>query len=116
ERIGVLIVQGEEKPENATFLKPSDLFAEEGFGAAAQMKFRGEDKLVSTIAGASAGQAKTIVYVSQGAGEPDLNDVSVRAPDTGLGTLRDRLNQRGNLDIRPLRLNPADPKVPDDCK
>src|SRR5205823_7158749 len=29
ERIGVLIVQGEEKPENASFLKPTDIFTEE---------------------------------------------------------------------------------------
>jgi hypothetical protein len=116
ERIGVLVVQGEEKAENATFLKATDLFAEEGFGPSAQTKFRGEDKLVSTLAGASANQAKVVVYVTQGAGEPDLNDVNQREPDKGLGTLKDRLNQRGNLDIRPLKLNPADPKVPDDCK
>jgi hypothetical protein len=116
ERIGVLVVQGEEKAENATFLKPTDIFSEEGFGASAQMKFRGEDKFVSTLAGASANQAKVVVYVTQGAGEPDLNDVNQREPDKGLGTLKDRLNQRGNLEVRPLKLNPADPKVPDDCK
>jgi ABC-type uncharacterized transport system len=115
ERVGVLVVQGEEKPENATFLKYTDLFADEGFGATAQTKFRGEDKLVSTLAGAGAGQGKTVVYVTQGAGEPDLNDASLREADKGLGALRDRLNQRGNLDVRPLKLNPADPKVPDDC-
>src|SRR5207244_10507318 len=83
ERIGVLIVQGEEKPENASFLKPTDIFTEEGFGASAQMKFRGEDKFVSTLAGASAEQGKIIVYFTQGAGEPDLHDVSQREPDKG---------------------------------
>jgi hypothetical protein len=115
ERYGVLLVQGDETPENATFLKPNDLFTEEGFGPAQSTKFRGEDKLVATLAGASGAKGKTIVYVTQGAGEPDLNDVSQREADKGLGTLKDRLNQRGNLDIRPLKLNPAEPKVPDDC-
>jgi hypothetical protein len=115
ERYGVLVVQGDETPDNATFLKPNELFSDEGFGAAAQTKFRGEDKLISTLAGASAGKGKTIVYVTQGAGEPDLNDVSEREADKGLGTLKNRLNQRGTLDVRPLKLNAAEPKVPDDC-
>jgi hypothetical protein len=55
------------------------------------------------------------VYFTQGSGEPDLADVSAREPDKGLGALRDRLTQRGNLDVRPFKINPADPKVPDDC-
>jgi hypothetical protein len=113
EPYGILVVNGEEKPENATFLKANDLFADEGFGPAATTKFRGEDKIVAALAGAG-GTGKIIVYFTQGAGEPDLNDSSPRS-DKGLGVLRDRLTARGTFDVRPLRLNPADPKVPDDA-
>jgi hypothetical protein len=112
----VLIVRGEEKPENATFLKDTDLFANEGFGPTATTKFRGEDKIIAALSAPGAGGAKAVVYVTQGNGEPDLNDSSPRARlDQGLGVLRDRLNGRGNFDVRPLKFNPADPKVPDDA-
>jgi hypothetical protein len=30
--------------------------------------------------------------------------------------LRDRLTARGNFDVKPLKLTPADTKIPDDCK
>jgi hypothetical protein len=115
EQVGVLVVQGEEKPENATFLKFNDLFAEEGFGPAAQFKFRGEDKIAAALSAPGGGRGKTVVYVTQGAGEPDLNDTGQRQADRGLGVLRDRLNARGNFDVRPLAINPGDPKVPDDA-
>jgi hypothetical protein len=117
DNIGILLIYGEEKPENATFLKESDLF-EEGFGNN-PTRFRGEDKIDAAISSLEGGGQKTIVYVTQGAGEPSLTDSGTRpAPGGkgGLGTLRDRLTARGNLDVRPLTVSPANAKVPEDCK
>jgi hypothetical protein len=118
DNIGILLVYGEEKPENATFLKEADLF-EEGFGNNPTTRFRGEDKIDAAISSLEGGGQKTIVYVTQGAGEPSLSDSGTRpAPGGkgGLGSLRDRLNARGNFDVRPLTISPGNAKVPDDCK
>jgi hypothetical protein len=116
ENIGILLVYGDEKPENSTFLKEGDLF-EEGFGTQ-PTRFRGEDKIDAALSSLEGGGQKTIVYVTQGAGEPSLTDSSPssRSGDGGLGILRDRLSARGNFDVRPLKLGAGETKVPDDCK
>ncbi len=106
---GVLVVKGEEKPENATFLRDTDLYEQEMSmrGASSELKFKGEDRIIAALM-----SDKAVVYVTQGNGEPDLNDASPHQIDRGLGVLKDRLNARGNFDVRALTLNPADPKVP----
>jgi gliding motility-associatede transport system auxiliary component len=117
ESLGVLLVYGEEKPENATFLKDSDLF-EEGFQST-PTRFRGEDKIVAALSSLEGGGQKSVIYFTQGLGEPNLTDTNPNPPsggEAGLGVLRDRLAARGNFDVKPLKLTPADAKVPDDCK
>lgn len=118
QNIGILLVYGDEKPENATFLKDGDLF-EEGFGNT-PTRFRGEDKIVAALSSLEGGGQKTVVYFTQGLGEPSLTDTGTTPPagggELGLGVLRDRLTARGNFDVKPLKLTPADTKVPDDCK
>jgi hypothetical protein len=113
ETFGVLVVRGEEKPENATFLNENDLYTQEGGRGSMespQLKFKGEDRIIASLM-----SDKAIVYVTQGNGEPDLNDSSPRSQTGGMGVLRERLAARGNMDVRPLNINPADPKVPDDA-
>jgi hypothetical protein len=110
---GVLVVRGEEKPENATFLPVSDLYTQEGggrFGEAPQLKFKGEDRVIAALM-----TERAVVYITQGAGEPDLNDTNPQQLDRGLGVLKQRLDSRGNFDVRPLRIEPADPKIPADA-
>jgi hypothetical protein len=109
---GVLVVRGEEKPENATFLSVTDLYTQEGgrFGQQPQLKFKGEDRIVAALM-----TERAIVYITQGEGEPDLLDTDPRQLDKGLGALRERLNARGNMDVRPLRIEPADAKIPADA-
>ena len=107
---GILVVKGAEKPENATFLPISDLYEQSMTRESSELKFKGEDRIIATLM-----SDKAIVYVTQGNGEPDLNDTNPRQMDRGLGVMRDRLNARGNLDVRPLTTNPADPKIPSDA-
>src|SRR5205823_235948 len=80
---GVLVVRGEEKPENATFLRATDLYAEEGGGRGEmpQLKFKGEDRIVAALM-----TDRAVVYFTQGAGEADLNDTDPRNME-GLGVL-----------------------------
>jgi hypothetical protein len=112
---GVLVVLGDEKPENAAFLRRADLF-ETDFQEQV-VKFKAEDAIAAAITNLEGGAAggKTIVYFTQGLGEPDLNDANPRDLDKGLGVLKERLNNRGGFDVRPLKYNPADPKVPTDA-
>jgi hypothetical protein len=117
EDLGILLVYGEEKPDNAVFLKQGDLF-ESGMGDSPS-RFRGEDKIDAALSGLEGGGQKTIVYVTQGEGEPSLTDTNPRTPpggEPGLGVLRDRLTARGNFDVRELKLGGGQTKVPDDCK
>jgi hypothetical protein len=112
--VGGLVVLGEEKPENATFLRANDLFETDFEGNV--LKFKAEDAIAAAITNLEGGpKGKTIVYFTQGLGEPDVNDASAREVDKGLGVLRDRLANRGGYDVRPLRFNPAAPKIPDDA-
>src|SRR5207237_349162 len=71
---GVLLVYGEEKPENAAFVKEGELF-EEGFGDQPR-RFRGEDKIVAALTNLEGGGQKAKVYFTQGAGEPSLTDTN----------------------------------------
>lgn len=118
EGVGILLVLGDEKPENATFLKEGDLF--EGGFSGSPRQFRGEDKVVAALSSLEGGGQKTVLYVTQGLGEPSLNDSGTSPPgsggEPGLGVLRERLTARGNFDVKPLKLTPADTTIPADCK
>lgn len=112
---GVFLVWGDGKDEekNATFIGAASLFERDHRGNLS--KFKGEDKIATAITTLEGGEkGKTIVYFTQGLGEPDLES---RNPgdDRGLGVLRERLSNRGSFDVRPLKFNPASPKVPDDA-
>jgi hypothetical protein len=111
---GVLLVYGEEKPDNAVFVKEGDFF-EGGLGEQSR-RFRGEDKLVAALSNLEGGGQKTKVYFTQGEGEPSLTDTNPRSMEPALGVLKDRLNARGTFDVQPLSLTAADAKIPDDCK
>jgi hypothetical protein len=111
---GVLIVYGEEKPENAGFVRSRDIMSQDFApgGRDPVMKFQGEVKFTNELGFLMGGKEKPVVCFTQGAGEFDLNDSAKR---TGLGQIKERL-QRRNFDVQPLTLEPVDPKVPENGK
>ncbi len=111
---GVLIVYGEDKPE-ASFIKADDLiksdFSPEGGRSIA---FQGESRVMTELSFLAENKQKPVVYFTTGnAGEMDFNNSDMNRDDA-LGVLQRRLIQR-NFDARPLKFDPADPKVPDDA-
>lgn len=111
---GILIVYGDEKQENATFVRARDLLSEDfdPMGGGAKRKFLGEVKLMNELSFLAGGKDKPIVYFTQGSGEADIND---RAKAMGMGFVVDKL-QRRNFDVRPLKLDPLNAVIPDDAK
>ena len=112
---GVLIVYGEEKSENASFVRSRDLMSEDSDprgGGGAKRKFLGEVKLMNELSFLVGGKDKPVVYFTQGSGEADIND---RTKGMGMGSVVEKL-QRRNFDVRPLKLDPLNSTIPDDAK
>jgi hypothetical protein len=111
---GILIVYGEEKTENASFVRARDLSSEDfdPRGGPTKRKFLGEVKLMNELSFLVGGKEKPIVYFTQGSGEMDIND---RTKALGMGFISDKL-QRRNFDVRPLKLDPLNATIPDDAK
>lgn len=110
---GVLLIYGDEKQENATFIRGSDIFTENFSGGREPVrKFQGEVKFASELTFLMGGKEKSVIYFTQGAGEYDLNDATDR---NGLGRLRERL-QRRNFDVQALKWEPGNPKIPAEAK
>ena len=61
---GILVVKGDEKAENATFLPITDLYERSMTGEFSEVKFKGEDRIVASLM-----TEKSIVYLTQGNGE-----------------------------------------------
>lgn len=111
---GALLVYGDEKPENSTYIRSTDMVSEDMAPGSREVKrkFMGEVKLMNELTFLMGGKDKPVVYFTQGHGEPDLAD---RAKRTGLGNIADKL-QRRNYEARPIKLDALGVTVPDDCK
>jgi hypothetical protein len=111
---GVLIVHGEGKGASASFIKSEDIVKDNPMSRERSLSFEGEARLMTELSFLSENKQKTVVYFANGnANEFDLNDADPRK-DTAIGTLKRRLESR-NYDVRPLKFEVADPKVPDDA-
>lgn len=106
---GLLIVYGTPPKEDHEFIKLNDMFTHTG----QKVGFSGESMLMNKLSVLSQHHARAVIYITQGNGEPDLNNTDERARDEGLGILKTRLEHR-NYDVRPLHLD-ALTKVPDDA-
>lgn len=111
---GVLVVYGDGPNAPGSFIKSEDILKVNFTGRDRSDSFEGEAKLMTDLAFLSENRQKPIVYfANQNAGEFDLNDTDPRKV-TGIGSLKSRLEKR-NFDVRPLKFDTADPKVPDDA-
>src|SRR5208283_1794644 len=83
-------------------------------GAKTNIKFTGEDALMTELDFMTAGRKKPVVYFTQANRELDLNDRAPGKRGLGAGVLKDRLEKR-NYEVKPLQLSPAEPNVPKDA-
>ena len=109
-----LLVYGDEKPENAAFIKMRDLISQDfaGMGQEPKVKFLGEVKFDTELSFLMGGREKTVVYFTQGHREADLAD---SFKPGGVGKMKQRLEKR-NFEVKALNFEGVNPKVPDDAK
>jgi hypothetical protein len=112
-RMGILIVYGPSSEHNTRFITADDLFTADTMGTR-EMKFKGEDAIMSALSALAEGKSKPVIYFTQGHGELDLDNFDDARMGVGAGDLKSRLEKR-NYEVKPLRFKPADPRVPDDA-
>jgi ABC-type uncharacterized transport system len=112
-REGALVIYGTPPEENHRFIPMDDLYSFDNMGSR-ELKFKGEDAIMTALSALSEGKSKPVVYFTQGHGELDLNNSDPSRLDEGAGALKSRLEKR-NYDVKPLELGAASPKVPDDA-
>ena len=111
---GVLVVYGDEPNAPGSFIKSEDILRVNFTGRERTETFEGEARLMTDLAFLAENKQKPVIYFAdQNAGEFDLNDSDPRR-EHGIGMLKSRLEKR-NMDVRPLKFDVADPKVPDDA-
>jgi hypothetical protein len=113
-REGALVIYGAPPEENHRFITVDDLYSFDAMGGPRELKFKGEDAIMTALSALSEGKSKPVTYFTQGHGELDLNDSDDTRFDVGAGALKSRLEKR-NYEIKPLTFNPAKPRIPDDA-
>jgi hypothetical protein len=114
-REGALVVYGTPPEENHRFIPRDDLFSFDAMGGGPrELKFKGEDAIMTALSALSEGKSKPVTYFTQGHGELDLNNSDPSRFDEGAGGLKTRLEKR-SYEVKPLELGAANPKVPDDA-
>jgi hypothetical protein len=105
ESEGLLVVYGTGSDEQHQFVRVQDLWeasaSPRGAADAGGLVFKGEEALMSAVRQLEEGKAKAVIYFTQGNGELDINDSSVKGIDQGAGLLRDRL-QKAGYDVKGL--------------
>lgn len=109
---GILLVYGIEPKEEHEFIKPDELVDLTTGGK--KFLFIGENAFVTKLSFLAEGKSRTVVYFTQGNGEPDLNESTTTRRDQGLGVLKDRL-EKGNYDAKPLKLDANTTQIPEDA-
>jgi len=115
-RPGIIVAYGDKPENNATFIASGEL-SNEDYSRGEQSPrrdFNGEVRLMQELMFLSENKKKPIVYITQGHGEPSMQD---RGEKGGLTRLVQLLTQ-GNFDVRPLTAISPDPKknsVPSDA-
>lgn len=113
---GVIVAYGE-KEDNYTVIPASEMENEEfdaASGGRGPRQFNGEVRLMQELMFLAENKKKTVVYFTQGHGEPDPTDPR----EDGMSNLQLKL-MRANFDVRPLKIadtvEDAEAKVPEDA-
>jgi hypothetical protein len=84
-------------------------------GAQGGAAFVGESRLVKELLFLAENETKAVVYFTQSSGELPLNAQQAEAAQQGSVARLSEYLGRNNLEVRPLRFDAKDPKVPDDA-
>ena len=116
---GVLVTVGDDEKRHS-FIRDDEFSAREGGRGpgdpAATRSFVGESRLMKEVLFLSESEQKAVVYFTQSAGELDIG--GGRRDELGEADSATKLKEyltRNYLDVRPLKFDPKDPKVPDDA-
>jgi hypothetical protein len=121
--LGLIVVYGAGDDAPHTFIPVRDVlppppFDPTGRGRQREPSFKGEDRLTSAIQTLEANKQKAVIYFTQGNGELDLfGQVPGARPAQRGQALLDRLQQRGNYEVKGLMLavegpaNAADQRI-----
>ena len=116
---GVLVTVGDDEKRHS-FIRDDEFSAREGGRGpgdpAATRSFVGESRLMKEVLFLSESEQKAAVYFTQSAGELDIG--GGRRDELGEADSAVKLKEyltRNYLDVRPLKFDPKDAKVPDDA-
>jgi hypothetical protein len=79
-----------------------------------EMKFKGEDVLMTALNSLSEGKNKPVIYFTQGHGELDITSMDDARMEQGAGVLKSRLEKR-NYEVKSLSFKPGDASIPTDA-
>ena len=116
-QLGILLVAGDDE-SRASFIRGSELVAEDATARTPTVSFQGEARLVRELLFLSEGKTRPVVYFTQGHGEleiaPPQGGDARPAGGRGASQLRTAL-EKNYVDVRPLEFDLTNPKVPDDA-
>ncbi|VTR99422.1 ABC-type uncharacterized transporter OS=Singulisphaera acidiphila (strain ATCC BAA-1392 / DSM 18658 / VKM B-2454 / MOB10) GN=Sinac_5949 PE=4 SV=1: ABC_transp_aux [Gemmata massiliana] len=115
---GVLLTVGEDEKRHS-FIREDEFTQRDTAqapGADAGRSFIGEARLMRELLFLSENEKKAVVYFTQSAGELDVSGAPNEdlRPSASASRLRAFL-ERNYLEVKPLKFDPASPKVPDDA-
>src|SRR5262249_14930781 len=114
--LGLIVVYGSDENAPHTFIPVREVLPPPPFNPMnpqqqrRESPFKGEDRLISAISFLEEGQKKPVLYCTQGNGELDLFGLVPGAKPIRRGqALLDRLQQRGNYEVKGLMLGVEGP-------
>ncbi len=110
-RDGLLVVHGTAPQEEHQFINYEALYntriSPMSQSGDSSRFFKGESELMTTLSFLGEGKQKPVMYFTQGNGELDLNDMSAKELNAGMGLLKRRLEE-DNYNVKGLVLNPVE--------
>lgn len=111
---GVLLTIGADGKRH-TLIRETEFSQSAAPGGQGGSAFVGESRLVKELLFLAENEQKAIVYFTQSSGELPLNAQQAEAAQQGSVARLSEYLGRNNLEVRPLRFDPKDVKVPDDA-